>query len=232
MTITGTSGKRYEIEYDVAAKRHTCTCPDFQFRHRTAGACKHVRALEAGKPLAVVEDEAGIPLSRFSPERRRDIEAMFAAPADARYKPRADFAPVVARLKAIFADCRFEVVGSWRRGKAQIKDLDIILDRCPIERLLPIAQIEMSGTSRVQARIDGVQCDLRVVTKATEWVSMLMHCTGSKDENIRLRKIAASKHMRLNEYGLWRGERRVTGLKTEADYYRALEETYRAPEAR
>jgi DNA polymerase (family 10) len=59
-----------------------------------------------------------------------------------------------------------------------------------------------------------------------------MHFTGSKVENIRLRKIAKEKGMTLSEYGLVEsatGSGEVVASKTEQEIYAALGEQYKEP---
>ena len=49
----------------------------------------------------------------------------------------------------------------------------------------------------------------------------LNYFTGSKDHNVALRRIAIERKLKLNEYGVFRGEKAIAG-KTEEDVYAAL----------
>lgn len=61
--------------------------------------------------------------------------------------------------------------------------------------------------------------------------SALLYFTGSKETNITMRKIAIRKGLKLNEYGVYRGEERVAG-KTEEEVFRSLGMQYIEPELR
>jgi DNA polymerase (family 10) len=58
-----------------------------------------------------------------------------------------------------------------------------------------------------------------------------MYFTGSKPHNIALREIAIKKGWKLNEYGLFRGTRRIAG-RTEEEIYRRLGLAWIPPELR
>ena len=63
------------------------------------------------------------------------------------------------------------------------------------------------------------------------WGSALQYFTGSKEHSVELRKIAISKGLRLNEWGVFRGERKVAGT-TEEEVYQALGLQWIPPEMR
>jgi DNA polymerase (family 10) len=65
-----------------------------------------------------------------------------------------------------------------------------------------------------------IQIDLRVVESAA-YGAALQYFTGSKEHNVRLRERAIAKKWRLNEYGLYDGEKRIAG-KTEEEIYKTL----------
>jgi DNA polymerase (family 10) len=67
--------------------------------------------------------------------------------------------------------------------------------------------------------------------KPDEYGAALTYFTGSKQHNIELRKIAQAKDLKLSEYGLFRGERRVAGTTEEA-VYRELGLDWIPPELR
>src|SRR5207244_11060111 len=69
-------------------------------------------------------------------------------------------------------------------------------------------------------RRGGRQVDLRAV-EPDAYGAALLYFTGSKAHNVELRQLAQEKGLKLNEYGLYRGERRVAAA-TEAEIYRAL----------
>jgi DNA polymerase (family 10) len=81
------------------------------------------------------------------------------------------------------------------------------------------------------ARLDtGIDADLRVVPAAS-FGAALAYFTGSKDHNVALRRLAQEAGLKLNEYGLFRGERAIAG-RSEAELYAALGLPWIAPELR
>ncbi len=123
---------------------------------------------------------------------------------------------------------RLEVVGSFRRRKETIGDLDIlIVSKNPKKVMDFFAKIDKpikvlaKGPSKSSVKLSsGLQVDLRVFNES-EYGAAMMYFTGSKDHNIALRKLAMSKKLKLSEYGLFKGEKSVAG-KTEEEVYKKL----------
>ena len=130
------------------------------------------------------------------------------------------------------------IAGSYRRCKETVGDLDIVAaapnGRAVIERFIAyedVAQILSRGRTRSSVVLrNGTQVDLRVVSEAN-YGAALQYLTGSKAHNIALRQIAAARGLKRNEYGLFRGKRRVAG-RTEAEIYAYLGLPYIEPELR
>jgi DNA polymerase (family 10) len=59
----------------------------------------------------------------------------------------------------------------------------------------------------------------------------LHYFTGSKAHNIAIRKLALAKGLKVNEYGVFRGDKRVAG-ETEESVYASVDLPYIAPELR
>ena len=98
-------------------------------------------------------------------------------------------------------------------------------------RASQVARVLAQGETKGSVLLAGnVQADLRVVP-AESFGAALMYFTGSKEHNIRLRERAIKKGLKLNEYGLYRGEKQVAGA-TEADVYEKLGLPEIAPELR
>jgi len=134
---------------------------------------------------------------------------------------------------------RAEVAGSVRRCKEIIHDIDIvasaesgvekIMDR--FTRLPGVEEVIAKGETKSSVRLSsGIQVDLRVVGDR-EYPYALLYFTGSKEHNTMLRGIAKDKGLKLNEYGLFRGEKAVP-CKDEAGIYKALGMEYIPPELR
>lgn len=130
------------------------------------------------------------------------------------------------------------VVGSIRRQKETIGDGDILV-ACdePSEvmshflRYEDVAEILAHGETKSSVRLkSNFQIDVRVVPEE-DFGAALLYFTGSKAHNIVLRKRALGKKLKLNEYGLFRGRRRVAG-KTEEEVYEKLGLPFIEPELR
>ena len=67
---------------------------------------------------------------------------------------------------------------------------------------------------------NNLQVDLRVIPD-NEFGAALQYFTGNKGHNIKLRKIAIKQGYKLNEYGLFKGKKRIAG-KTEKEIYNKL----------
>jgi DNA polymerase (family 10) len=69
------------------------------------------------------------------------------------------------------------------------------------------------------------------VVPAVAFGAALHYFTGSKAHNIAVRRLAQARGLKLSEYGLFRGERRVGG-RTEAEVFAAVGLPWIAPELR
>ena len=63
------------------------------------------------------------------------------------------------------------------------------------------------------------------------WGAALQYFTGSKAHNIAIRRIAQKSGLKINEYGVYRGEARIAG-ENEESVYRAVGLPYIPPELR
>lgn len=133
---------------------------------------------------------------------------------------------------------RVEIVGSYRRGRDTVGDLDVLVC-APAKVDLATALREYSdlGTLSASGRTkaagvlrNGLPFDLRVVA-AESFGAALQYFTGSKEHGIRLRERARARGLKLSEYGLFRGARRLAG-RDEQDIYAALGLKWIAPELR
>ncbi|QQG42599.1 MAG: DNA polymerase/3'-5' exonuclease PolX, partial [Candidatus Giovannonibacteria bacterium] len=130
------------------------------------------------------------------------------------------------------------VAGSTRRRKETIGDIDILVTSKTPEKVtdrftaLPqVAHVLAKGKTKTMVKLkNGLDCDLRVVPKES-YGAALNYFTGSKEHNIALREMAINKGLKLNEYGLWRGKKRVAG-RAEEEIYEKLGLKYIEPEMR
>jgi len=130
------------------------------------------------------------------------------------------------------------VAGSYRRMKETVGDLDfLVASDVPekvSERFVRYPEVKevlakgMTKSSVVLA--SGIQADLRVVPPES-FGAALHYFTGSKAHNIAVRKLGVALGLKINEYGVWRGKRRIAG-ETEASVYAAVGLPYIEPELR
>ncbi len=130
------------------------------------------------------------------------------------------------------------VAGSYRRRKETVGDLDVLVtgrDTARVIRRLvaypDVASVVSQGSTRATVRLTGgLQVDLRAVDPAA-YGAALVYFTGSKAHNLELRALAQDKKLKLNEYGLFSGSRRVAGT-TEEQVYAKLGLDWIPPELR
>jgi DNA polymerase (family 10) len=130
------------------------------------------------------------------------------------------------------------IAGSYRRRKETVGDLDIlvackrgssVMDR--FAEYDDVAEVISKGKTRSSVRLrSDLQVDLRVVPQVS-YGAALHYFTGSKAHNIAVRKIGVGKNLKINEYGVFRGEERVAG-RTEEEVYRQIGLPYIQPEIR
>ena len=137
--------------------------------------------------------------------------------------------PLLAFLEGIEGVKRAVVAGSYRRRKETVGDLDILVTAengaAVIERFTgydEVAETVSKGKTRSTVILrSGLQVDLRVVPEVSYGAAM-HYFTGSKAHNIACRKRAVDRGLKLNEYGLFKGKKRVGG-RTEEEVYDAVD---------
>lgn len=94
-----------------------------------------------------------------------------------------------------------------------------------------VEEILSQGSTRASVRLRcGMHVDLRVVPQASVGAA-LHYFTGSKEHTIAVRRLGARKGYKINEYGVFRGRRRVAG-KTETEVFAWVGLSYVPPELR
>ena len=122
---------------------------------------------------------------------------------------------------------RAEAAGSFRRGRETVRDLDILVQAdhgtavsdafvAYDEVASVIAQGERKSSVRLRC---GLQVELRIIPRES-FGAALHYFTGNRTHNIALRRAAQRNGLRVNEYGLFDGERRITGETEEALFAR------------
>jgi DNA polymerase (family 10) len=130
------------------------------------------------------------------------------------------------------------VAGSYRRRKETVGDLDILATSeegaKAIERFVEYEDVEeviSEGKTRSTVVLrSGMQVDLRVVPRDS-YGAALFYFTGSKSHNIALRNMALEQDLKINEYGVFKGEDQIAG-ETEEEIYGVFDLPYIPPELR
>ncbi|MEB2308252.1 MAG: DNA polymerase/3'-5' exonuclease PolX [Candidatus Brocadiaceae bacterium] len=131
-----------------------------------------------------------------------------------------------------------QAAGSLRRMKETVGDIDILVSGAKgaeivkaFAKMRGVTQVLAAGDTRGSVRVEeGVQVDVRVVCE-DDFGSALQYFTGSKEHNIHLREIAKKKGFKINEYGIFKGDKKVGG-RFEQEIYRILGMDWIPPELR
>jgi DNA polymerase (family 10) len=145
---------------------------------------------------------------------------------------------LVAYLKRKQGVKQVELAGSFRRRRETVGDLDILVTCARGTQVVDhfvahedVDEVVAHGTTRSTVRLrSGLQVDLRVVPEVS-YGAALHYFTGSKSHNIAIRKLGVRRKLKINEYGVFRGDKREAG-RTEAEVYRKVGLPYIAPELR
>jgi len=141
-------------------------------------------------------------------------------------------------LKGLPEVKRLSPAGSLRRQKETVRDIDIlVVSHKPkkvmnvFTKLSSVRDILAEGQTKCSVRTaEGVQLDCRVVEQGS-FGAALLYFTGSKNFNIKLRKIAIKKGLKINEYGVFLRNRFVGG-RSEEEIFKILGMSYIEPELR
>jgi DNA polymerase (family 10) len=205
--------------------------------HEALGV-RDLKSLRAALAAHRVREVAG-----FGPKRESQLEQAVAAHAghDRRLlRPVASqyAAALLSYLRNVPGIDQVEVAGSYRRGRETVGDLDfLVCSRGPVDigkALLgydETASLLSAGPTKSSAVLkSGLQVDVRLVPPAS-FGSALHYFTGSKAHNIHVRRLAMERGLKVNEYGVFRGERQIAGT-TEASVFKAVGLPYIEPELR
>lgn len=146
--------------------------------------------------------------------------------------------PLVAWLEQSPGVDRVVAAGSYRRCRETVGDLDILVTASDPAAVMArfstydeVKEVRARGGTRATLLLQcGLQVDLRVV-EARSFGAALHYFTGSKAHNIAIRALARGRGLKINEYGVFRGAKRVAG-ETEASVFAALDLPYIPPELR
>ena len=131
-----------------------------------------------------------------------------------------------------------EIAGSYRRKKETVGDLDILVVAKDYPKVSEyfikfpkVKEVHSAGLTRSTVFLENsLQVDLRAVAKES-YGAALHYFTGSKAHNIEIRKIAIEKGLKVNEYGVYKEDKKIAGA-TEEEVYEAVGLCYIEPELR
>jgi DNA polymerase (family X) len=156
-----------------------------------------------------------------------------------------DIYPLVKQIEARLSNIKdvrkVIAVGSFRRMKETVGDIDyLVLSDAPeivmdyFASMPEVDEVLGKGPSKTFVKLNnGMDADLLVVPKES-FGSALQYFTGSKEHGVALRKIAISKGLRLNEWGIYdsnNNNKMIAGSKEE-DVYNVLGLEWIPPEMR
>ena len=133
---------------------------------------------------------------------------------------------------------QIEIAGSFRRGKETVGDLDILAtceDSGEVMNCFvnyeEVKEVISHGSTRSSVKLrSGITVDLRVVPDES-FGAALHYFTGSKPHNIAVRTLGVKRGLKVNEYGVFKGEKQIGG-RTEREIYAQVGLPYIEPELR
>lgn len=151
------------------------------------------------------------------------------------------------RIKALIGVMpRYQLAGSYRRGKSSSGDVDLIVERVDglsmgtiyssLAHMLPVVfkmgDKILEAVVRISDYLYGHKMDILLVD-SSEWAGALLHFTGSKKFNISMANLALSKGYRLGRRGLIPiGSSTPYPAKNEEEIFSILGIEYTPPENR
>ena len=144
---------------------------------------------------------------------------------------------LLERVRKLSLVARAELAGSLRRGRETIGDVDLLVtSKDSAQALLEISHLPLVtrvlaiGPTKATLLLDDLQVDIRAVAPES-FGAALQYFTGSKPHNTHLRAIARQRGLKVNEYGVFRGDESLGGVEEE-EVYRLLHMPWIPPELR
>ncbi len=151
---------------------------------------------------------------------------------------------IIQRLRQFPGVERLEIAGSARRWKETIGDIDLlIVSKSPLRvvdyfcSMPEVVEVYEKGKTKSSVHLDfGIDVDLRVI-KEKSFGAAWQYFTGNKNHNIKLRKLAIEKGLKINEYGVFQrggnmGNEKWIAGRQEKDVYRSVGLPWIPPELR
>ncbi|HBH20142.1 MAG TPA: hypothetical protein DEB30_00210 [Candidatus Peribacter riflensis] len=193
-----------------------------------------IKAAETGK-LKGLPGFSATMQAKVLENARRVTERMRRFP---REEVKDDVAALLRKIRGVQGIEQCEVAGSFRREKETVGDIDVLVVTQSakavsdaIAELPMVRDVVAHGEKKLSFDLQaGIRVDIRFVRR-DQWGAALLYFTGDKGHNIMLRKKAIQRGWKLNEYGLFHGEK-VIASREEEDIYKALGFTFIHPPER
>ena len=145
---------------------------------------------------------------------------------------------LLKHLKKVKGIKEVVIAGSYRRRRETVGDLDILATCKKGSKVMEafvkyedVDEVVSQGKTRSTVMLrSGLQVDLRVLAQVS-FGAALHYFTGSKSHNIAVRKLGVQRDLKINEYGVFKGEKRIAG-QTEEEVYARVDLPYIEPELR
>jgi DNA polymerase (family 10) len=146
--------------------------------------------------------------------------------------------PLLAYMRGATGVTQAEIAGSFRRCRETVGDLDMLVGsedgRGAVQHFLSYPEVRRviaHGTTRAAVQLaGGLNVDLRVLPPAS-YGAALHYFTGSKAHNIAIRALGRAAGLKINEYGVHRGAKRIGG-REEREVFEAVGLPWIPPELR
>ena len=199
MSVQGIGPKRVRALYEALGVHDLKTLRAALAKHRVREVRGFGPKMEERLAKAVEEIEGR------SRRLLRSVAAQYAAALE-------------AHLRALPGVTKVDVAGSFRRGRETVGDLDILVcSPQPLDigsallKYDETASLLAKGPTRSAAVLkSGLQVDVRLVPPES-YGAALYYFTGSKAHNVHVRRLAMTRGLKINEYGVFRGRKRIAG---------------------
>ncbi|MGB9613411.1 MAG: DNA polymerase/3'-5' exonuclease PolX, partial [Candidatus Margulisiibacteriota bacterium] len=145
---------------------------------------------------------------------------------------------IVESLKKLKEVEQIMPAGSLRRCKETIGDIDILVTSKSPEKIMDtfttlpqVDRVLAKGPTKSAVILkNGLQADVRVVDPAS-FGAAAHYFTGSKQHNIQIRTLGVKKGLKISEYGIFKGNKKIGG-RDEEDVFAAVGLPFIPPQLR